>query len=64
MKLHEVLPIPEHPAGIRRKNWKYFLVRPVQKFHAPVRIDMDMLEIGEYKLAYDDLVADDWEIVE
>ena len=64
MKLHEILPTLGKFRRIKRNSKYFYLVRS-EFNHCPlVELDLCSLQMGYYSLTYDDLVADDWEIVE
>lgn len=64
MKLLELIPLLHDYTRIKRNNWDFFLVKPDLDFEALIRIDLYSIQIGEYKLSYQDLLADDWERME
>lgn len=64
MKLLELLPTLESYTRIKRSTWYYFLVRSEIVYRGLIKCDFSSLQLHEYTLSYDDLMADDWEIVE
>lgn len=65
MKLLELLPKLPYFVRIRRESWsKHYLVRSEYMTKGLIKIDLDSMQIGEYMLSIDDLLASDWEIVE
>lgn len=63
MKLLELLPNIELYKRIKRESWNYCLIKSEYTSYPLIKIDMCHLQIEKYALTYDDLIADDWEIV-
>ena len=63
MKLLELVPLLEDYTRIKRDYWKFFLVRSSYDGSPLIKINLYSIEIGEYILSYNDLIADDWEIM-
>lgn len=63
MKLLELVPTLKDYTRIKRKKWDFFLVKPHQDFDPLIMLDMVSIQIGKYRLTYEDLLADDWEII-
>ena len=64
MKLLELIPLLKDYTRIKRKDWQYFLVKPMPDCHALIKLNLYSIEISEWMPSYDDLLADDWEIIE
>ncbi len=64
MKLLELVPLLKDYTRIKRSNWTVFLVKPSADCDALIKINLLSIQIGEYKITYGDLLADDWEIVQ
>lgn len=63
MKLLEIIPDLKDYVRIKRPGWDFVLVKSEYPDRALMKINAYMLQIEEYKLTYNDLVANDWEIV-
>lgn len=64
MKLLELLPVLKDYTRITRTGWNFFLVRSEYTCRPLVKLDAFNLQIGLYSLTYEDLIADDWMIIE
>ena len=64
MKLLELVPLLKDYTRIKRKDWKYFLLKPIADCDSLIKVDLYSIEIGHYILSYRDLLAEDWEILE
>lgn len=64
MKLLELVPLLKDYTRIKRKSWDWFLVKPYMTSEALIKINLYSIQIGEYVLSYEDLLAEDWEILE
>lgn len=63
MKLLELLPDLKTYTRIKRKGWIYPLIKPEYNHHPFIRLNILGIELTKYMLTYEDLMADDWEIV-
>jgi len=64
MKLLEIIDKMDYSKRIRRDKWQVvYLVRNIAINQPLVKIDMHSLQMGEYTFTYEDLIADDWEII-
>ncbi len=64
MKLLELTPKLKDYTRIKRKDWEDFLVKSEYEDRPLIICNFDSLQISEYSLTYEDLIADDWEILE
>lgn len=64
MKLLDLIPSLKNYARIKRKNWNNFIVKSEDNYRPLIKCDFACLILREYALTYDDLMADDWEILE
>lgn len=64
MKLLEALPNLLIYIRIRRKDWEFYLIRSEYYRKGLIKIDLESMQLCEYMLTIDDLLADDWEIVQ
>lgn len=63
MKLLEILPNLESFTRIKRKEWGFCLVKPGNIDCPFIKLNLYSLEIKYFTLSYEDLLADDWQIV-
>jgi hypothetical protein len=65
MKLLDLLPSLDNFHRIKRASWfGVYLVKPLYPHYPLIHIDMDSIQIEKYCLTYDDLMADDWVVVD
>jgi hypothetical protein len=64
MKLLDLIPKLKDFTRIKRSGWKNFLVKSEFEFSPLIKCDFFSLQLEEYKLTYEDLMADDWELME
>ena len=49
---------------IKRTQWNFFLVKPAFIIDPLIKLDIHSIEMGKYTLTFNDLIANDWEIME
>lgn len=64
MKLLELIPLLKDYTRIKRSGWEYFFVKPMAGCDSLIKLDLYSIKIYEYKITYNDLLADDWEIMD
>ena len=64
MKLLEIITLMDESKRIKRNIWiGIYLVRSISSNEPLIQIDMYSLQMGKYTFTYEDLIADDWEII-
>jgi hypothetical protein len=64
MKFHEVLEKMTECTMIRRKNWRGYLIRHSSTHYPFLEVDLFREQLTKYIFSYNDLMADDWEIID
>lgn len=66
MRLLELLPKMSEFGRMKRASWKQrYIVRKPESVHQPLILcDFGSMEIEEYLFTFDDLLSNEWEMVE
>jgi hypothetical protein len=62
MKLLELIPELPKYTRISRAGWEFYLIRSEFQGMGLIKMDLNSMQIEEYMLTINDLMADDWEL--